>query len=182
MAIKATIFKLNLSISDMNRGYYQDHALTIARHPSETDLRMLVRIAVFALHAHEYLQFTKGLSDSDEPDLWQKSLTGDIDHWIELGQPTEKRIRQSCGKSALVSIYTYQKRAAQVWFEGIKSSLGRFDNLNVIQLELADEKVVERIIDRSMDLTCLIEDEHLLLNSPTENLSISLEILKKASR
>src|SRR3954463_16368372 len=98
MAIKSTVFKVALNIADMNRNYYQDHALTIARHPSETDLRMIVRIVAFALNAHERLQFTKGLADVDEPDLWQLALTGDVEHWIDLGQPLEKRIRQSCSK------------------------------------------------------------------------------------
>ncbi|MDQ3232714.1 MAG: YaeQ family protein, partial [Pseudobdellovibrionaceae bacterium] len=106
MAIKSTIFKVDLTIADSHRGYYEDHALTLAKHPSETNQRMILRLAVFALNAHENLQFTKGLSEMDEPDMWQKSLTGDIEHWIELGQPQDKRIRQSCGKSDRVSIYT----------------------------------------------------------------------------
>ncbi|MBC7658887.1 MAG: YaeQ family protein [Chitinophagaceae bacterium] len=180
MAIKSTIFKANLSISDISRGYYEEQALTIARHPSETDLRMILRLVVFALNAHENLSFTKGLSDADEPDIWQKSLTGDIEHWIDLGQPAEKRIRQACGKSDRVSIYTYQKGSAMVWYEGIKDKLERFDHLNVTHLSVSDEHALTRMIDRSMQFTCVIEDQHVLLSNEQENITIELKSLKTA--
>src|SRR5678816_1520267 len=111
MALKATIFKAELSIADVDRGYYADHALTIARHPSETDGRMMVRLLAFALNAHERLEFGKGLSDTDEPDLWQKSLTGAIEHWIEVGQPDDKRLLRACGRADRVTVYAYGNRA-----------------------------------------------------------------------
>lgn len=115
MAINSTVFKVLLAVADGSRGYYQDHALTVARHPSETDLRMLVRLVAFAANAHERLQFTKGLGDVDEPDLWQMDLTGGIEHWIDLGQPVIKRIRQSCSKAQRVTIYSYQEGAVGPW-------------------------------------------------------------------
>ena len=87
MAIKSTIFKIDLQITDLDRNYYQTHALTIARHPSETDERMIVRVIAFALHAHASLEFGKGLSAEDEPDLWRRDLTGTIEQWIEVGLP-----------------------------------------------------------------------------------------------
>ena len=107
MALKATIFKADLQIADMDRNYYQDHALTLARHPSETDERMMVRLLAFAIHADEALTFTKGLFDTEEPDLWQKDLTGAIQLWIEVGQPDEKRILKACGRSEQVIVYSY---------------------------------------------------------------------------
>ncbi len=180
MALKATIFKLDLTIADITRAYYEDHALTIARHPSETDLRMLVRVAVFARNAHENLQFTKGLSTTDEPDLWQKSLTGEIEHWIDLGQPIDKRIRQSCGKADRVSIYSYQKNTVNMWYESIRHTAERFKALNITHIALADETLVERLIDRSMKLNCVIEDEHMLLSNDEDNLSIEWKVLKAA--
>ena len=100
MALKSTIYKAALSVSDMDRGYYADHTLTIACHPSETAERMMVRALAFALNAHEYLTFGKGLSDVEEPDLWEKDLTGAIAHWIEAGQPDDKRILKACGRAA----------------------------------------------------------------------------------
>ena len=104
MALKATIFKAELQIADMDRNYYHDHALTIARHPSETDERMMVRLLAYALHADETLSFGKGLSTDDEPDLWQKDLTGAIELWIDVGQPDEKRIRKACGRARQVFV------------------------------------------------------------------------------
>lgn len=182
MAIKSTVFKLNLTISDINRGYYADHVLTLARHPSETDVRMMLRIAAFALNAHERLVFTKGLSDMDEPDMWQKSLTGDIEHWIELGQPTDKRIRQACGKSEHVSIYSYQRGSINVWYEGIKTSLERFKHLRVFQFVVADESQVARLMERSMTLNCLIEDQQLMFSNDVDSLSIEVKALKQEQK
>lgn len=180
MALKSTIFKLDLTVADITRGYYEDHSLTIARHPSETDLRMLVRIVTFALNANENLAFTKGLSTSDEPDIWEKSLTGEISHWIDLGQPLEKRIRQSASKADRVSIYSYQKSTAKMWYDSVKDTVERFKSLSVTHLVLSDEKVVERIIDKTMKLNCVIEDEQLMLTSDKENLTIELQRLKNA--
>lgn len=97
MASNATIFKAAIHIADMDRQYYQDHALTLARHPSETDERMMVRLLAFALHAHESLSFGRGVSAEEEPALWLKDLTGAIDLWIEVGQPDEKIVRRACG-------------------------------------------------------------------------------------
>src|SRR4051812_17324174 len=131
MAIGSTVFKVHLSISDVNRNYYQDHALTLARHPSETDLRMMVRLVAFALNAHEHLQLTKGMASADEPDLWEVDLTGEIQHWIDLGHPVEKRIRQSCSKANRVSIYSYQRGGAHHWYESIKEVVERFEHLAI---------------------------------------------------
>ena len=119
MALKATIFKADLQIADMDRHYYGDHALTIARHPSETDERMMVRLLAFALHAHDMLAFGRGLSADDEPDLWQKDLTGAIDLWIDVGQPDEKRMLKACGRSSRVVVYS---TAAAATYGGARSA------------------------------------------------------------
>ena len=99
MALSATICKADLNIVDMDRHYYQQHSLTVAQHPSENDERLMIRLLAFALHADEFLSFTKGLSTDDEPDLWQKSLSGEIELWIELGLPSEKRLKKACGRA-----------------------------------------------------------------------------------
>src|SRR5512147_3279852 len=105
MALKSTIFKAELQISDMDRNYYGSHSLTIARHPSETDERMMVRLLAFALHANEGLAFGRGLSTDDEPDLWQRDLTGAIRLWIDVGLPDEKLLRRACGRADEVVVY-----------------------------------------------------------------------------
>ena len=105
MAIKSTVIKLDLTISDMDRDYYQQHSLTMAMHPSETEQRLILRTIAFTLFAREGLQFTKGLSEDSQPDLWQKNLIDDIDLWIDLGHPDEKRIRKACHKAKEVVIF-----------------------------------------------------------------------------
>ena len=118
MALKSTIYKAELQIANMDRHYYADHSLTIARHPSETDERMMVRVAAFALFAQERLEFCKGLSDIDEPDLWQKDLTGAIETWIEVGQPDERRIAKASGRSNEVIVIAYGGRTSEIWWQG----------------------------------------------------------------
>ncbi len=117
MALKATIFKADLQIADMDRRYYGDHTLTIARHPSETDERMMVRLLAFAMHADEALSFGRGLSTDDEPDLWRKDLTGTIEIWIDVGLPDEKRVRRACGRARQVFVYSYGGRGAELWWD-----------------------------------------------------------------
>ena len=165
MALKATIFKAHLSIADMDRQYYQDHHLTIARHPSETDERMMIRIAAFALNAHEQLAFTKGISTDDEPDLWQKNLSDEIEHWIDLGMPDEKRLRKACGRAQKVSIYCYGGNPAQHWFEKTQGILHRYPNLQVINLPLEETQALTELTERSMQLQCSIQDGQLWLHS-----------------
>jgi len=134
MAIKATVYKADLQISDMDRHYYQNHSLTLAQHPSETLERMMIRILVFTLHAHEDLALTRGLSSDEEPDIWLKLPTGEIDTWIDVGQPDEKRIKKACARDRQVYIYTYSGASAQIWWGKIASKLKRFENLTRNQL------------------------------------------------
>lgn len=174
MAIKSTVFKVQLTVSDMNRNYYADHDLTLARHASETDVRLIVRVVAFALNAHERLEFAKGLADAEEPDLWRTDLTGITEHWIDLGQPSEKRIRQSCSKARKVSIYTYNKLGAPAWFATVKDTVARFDRLEVWHLLMPKDEEVERLVDRSMRLSCTIQDDQALLSNETDTLAIGL--------
>jgi len=165
MAIKSTIFKVELEVTDMDRNHYQDYQLTIARHPSENDERMMVRLLAFALNAHEFLQFTKGLSTDDEPDIWQKSLSDEIELWIDLGQPDEKRIRKACGRAQKVMICTYQQGSSRVWWQQAQQKLERFENLSVVNF--ADDAVRELglMAKRAMRLQCTIQDGSLWLSN-----------------
>src|SRR4249920_1896129 len=134
MAPKATIYKAELQVSDMDRHYYATHALTLAQHPSETNERLMVRLLAFALYADERLEFGRGLSSDDEPDLWRKSLTGEIEQWIELGQPDEQRIRKACGRARQVVVVNYGGRSADIWWDKIGTGLARSNNLTVIDI------------------------------------------------
>lgn len=161
MATKATIYKALLNIANMDSHYYAEHNLTMAKHPSETDLRLMVRLSAFILNADEDLSFTKGISQEDEPDLWKKSLGGDIELWIELGQPDEKRIKKACGRSEQVIIYTYQEGMAEAWWKSINTSLTRFNNLQVIHLDFEGD--IEALAKRAMNLQANILDAELTL-------------------
>jgi len=158
MALKATIFKAELQIADMARNYYHDHALTLARHPSETNERMMVRLLAFALNASETLAFARGLSTDDEPDLWQKDLTGAIDLWIDAGLPDEKSIRKACGRAAQVRIYSYGGRAAELWWNQVHDKLDRTSNLTVINVPAAASQAMAKLAQRNMRLQCAIQD------------------------
>jgi uncharacterized protein YaeQ len=158
MALKATIFKAELHIADMERGYYHDHTLTVARHPSETDERMMVRLLAFALNADETLAFGAGLSTDDEPDLWRKDLTGTIETWIDVGLPDEKRIRKACGRARQVFVYSYGGRGAELWWQQVGDKLARSNNLTVINLPRAGTQALARLAARNMQLQYTIQD------------------------
>jgi len=173
MAIKSTIFKAELQITDMDRNYYHDHALTIARHPSENDARMMLRILAFALNAHERLCFTKGLSSDDEPDLWQKNLSNEIELWIDLGLPDEKRLRRACGRSDQVIIYTYNRTGAEAWLQKIQSKIHRFSNLSIFNIDDATIIALAEFSQRSMQLQFTIADATTLLSDGVQSLEIT---------
>ena len=164
MAQKATIYKVELSVSDMDRHYYETHKLTVAKHPSETDERLMVRILAFALNAHEQLEMTKGLSSDDEPDIWQKSLSGELELWVALGQPSEKIIRQSCGKAKEVAIYAYGGRPAEIWWEKVKNSTTRFHGLKVINLPETDTSALGQLASRAMKMQVNIQDGEVMIS------------------
>ena len=164
MAQKATIYKVDLSVSDMDRHYYETHKLTVAKHPSETDERLMVRLIAFALNAHEQLEFSRGLSTDDEPDLWDKSLSGEIELWVTLGLPSEKIVRQSCGKAKEVIIYSYGGRTAEVWWDKIKNSTTRFENLKVINLAEVETKELAQQANRSMKLQVNVQEGDLMVS------------------
>ena len=175
MALKATIFKAAVQIADMDRDYYRDHALTIARHPSETDERMMVRLLAFALHAHADLRFGKGLSSDDEPDLWRKDLTGAIELWIDLGQPDEKRIRRACGRAAQVSVCNYGGQGADMWWKQISGELGRLRNLTVTKIPAAHSRAMAALARRSMQLNYTIQDGQVWVADMDNTVQVELE-------
>ena len=177
MALKATVFKANLQIADMERHYYQDHALTIAQHPSETDERMMVRLLAFALHAHEYLEFGQGMTDDDEADIWQRDLTGAIELWIDVGLPDERLIRKACGRAKQVMVYCYGGRTAEMWFEQNRSLFRRQHNLQIINLPAQDTAALANLAQRTMNLQCTIQDGQVWLSNGEASVQVERETL-----
>lgn len=176
MALKSTIYKADLHIADMDRNYYAEHSLTVARHPSETDERLMVRLLAFACNAGEYLSFTKGLSDVDEPDMWSKDLTGAIELWIEIGQPDEKRILKACGKSSQVLVVSYSA-TSHIWWQQIASKVARAQNLQVLNLPSSASNQLAALAQRNMQLQCTIQDGLIWFSSGEESVQLSFERL-----
>ena len=173
MAAKATIFKADLQVVDMDRNYYREHALTLARHPSETDERMMLRILAFARHASDTLTFTRGLSSSDEPDLWQKDLTGVIEHWIELGQPDEKRLRKACGRSQQVLVYCYSGNSAGIWWQQNSAALANIKNLAVLNIPAEKSKALAQRAQRNMQLQATLQDGEMWIADSESNVEVT---------
>ena len=177
MALKSTIFKVDLSLADMDRNVYQDYALTLARHPSENDQRMMVRLLAFMCYADEQLSFGKGLSTDDEPDLWLRDLTGVIDLWILVGQPDERWLRKASGRAARVVLFTYGGRVAQMWWEQNRATLEKISNLTVLRLAPEDTQALAALANRAMRLQCLIQDGEMLITGGGESIRIEPEVV-----
>jgi uncharacterized protein YaeQ len=177
MAIKSTVCKAEVQVTDLDRHYFEQHNLTIARHPSESDERMMIRLLAFALHAHEYMTFTKGLSTDDEPELWQKSFSDEIEVWIDLGQPDEKRIRKACGRAKKVFIFTYNYRSALIWWDQIKNKLSRFENLQIIAIPDEAFSAMGQMAKRNMQLQYTIQDGEILLTDGENSITIEPKTL-----
>ncbi len=180
MALTATIFKAELQISDMDRNYYGEHQLTLARHPSETDERMMVRLLAFALNADEQLSFTTGMGVDDQPDLWQKSLTDEIELWIDVGLPEEKRVRKACNRAQKVFLYLYGARAAEPWWQKNERKLKRFDNLSVIQFSDATCSEMASLVQRNMQLQCTVQDGEIYLSAGEQTFTVTPLVRKLA--
>ncbi len=174
MALGSSIYKVDIHLSNLDIHNYQDFNLTIAKHPSETEARMMYRILAFLYSTHEDLEFTKGLSDVDEPTLWQKNRIGEIAQWIDLGTPELKRIRQSIGKSHLVKIFSYQEDRALEWFDKIKGSLSFGDKLEVYHFQVTKNGPIDKFVERSMKLSCVIEDGNIQFSNDDELIEIKV--------
>lgn len=171
MSTKTTICKALLNIANMDIHYYNEHNLTLAQHPSESDLRLMNRLVAFILNANDNLVFCKGIDEDDEPDLWEKDFGGDIKLWIDIGQPDEKRIKKACGRSDKVIIYTYQENVATPWFKQMEKVIKRFKNLSVIHINTHGD--IEELTQRSMSFQCNISEEELTLIKDDESLIIT---------
>ena len=180
MASKATVYKAEVQISDMDRHYYATHALALAQHPSETDDRLMVRLLAFVLHAHERLEFGRGISSDDEPDLWLRSLDGQIELWIDLGQPDAARIRRACGRARQVAIVTYGGRGADLWWEKNAPALAHLERLSVIDIPYAAVQELGRMAERNMTLQCLIQDGQVQIIDATRTTTIEPVWRKRA--
>ncbi len=175
MALPSTIYRVNIQLSDIDHAVYETIQTTVAQHPSETEERMMARLLAFVINADERLQFTKGLSTDDEPELWQKSLTDDIELWIDVGMPDDKRIRKASNRADKVIIYTYGGRNS-VWWNQIQHKLERFKNLTVINFPKEATDQLAPMVKRTMQLQISIQDGQLWVSDDQNTANIAPEI------
>ncbi len=174
MAIKSTVIKLTLDVADMDRNHYGSYPLTLAQHPSETEQRVLIRVLAFALNAEERLEFGKGLSVDDEPDLWLKALNGDIRSWIDLGQIDERRLRRASGRAQMVLVYTFQAHKAALWWQQNKAAFAKLPKLKVMNISY-DESAAVGLIHRNAALHCTVQDQTIWLSDGDRSVEFKLE-------
>lgn len=179
MAQNATVFKAEIRIADLDRPYYGSHTLTLARHPSETDERMMVRLLAFALYADDALVFGKGISTEDEPALWHKDLTGAVERWIEVGLPEERELRRACGRARQVAVLAYG-RTADAWWQQNGDALARLPNLTVLSLPVAESRALSALASRTMHLHATIQDGTVLMVTGADALEIAPRVMKRA--
>jgi uncharacterized protein YaeQ len=185
MALKSTIYKAQLQLADLDRSLYADHALTLALHPSETEERLMARVLAFALcvpgdDRRGALEFAKGLSDTDEPDLWQRDLTGRIVQWIEIGQPDERRLLKASGRADRVSVFAYGA-SAPIWWQGLASRVARASNVAVWQFPAAQSRELAGLAARSMQLQVTVQDGHVWVGDHATSVDVAPVALKAAA-
>jgi uncharacterized protein YaeQ len=181
MALKSTIHKAQLNVADTDRDVYGDFALTIARHPSETDRRMMLRLLAFALHADDDLEFGRGISTDDEPDLWLRDLTGQVRLWIELGNPDPDRLRKACARAERVVLYAYGDRATSAWWQKHGEGLQRFRNLQVYRVSDPESAALEELAGQGMDLQCTIAGGEAWISGDGATVTVRPELLAAAT-
>ena len=179
MALRSTVFKAQLSVSDMDRDRHAVHVLTIARHPSETDERMMMRVLMFALRSSDRLEFGRGLSNVEEPDLIDRDMTGAIDLWVEVGLPDERTILKACGRAREVVVAAYGS-GVDLWWKGVASGVARAKNLEVIRLQVDASRALAALASRTMDLQATIQDGHVWFSSPDATVELEPERLKES--
>lgn len=182
MALKSTIHKAELQVSDMDRNYFAQHNLTVARHPSETDERMMVRLLAFACHASDSLEFGRGLSAEDEPDLWQKDLTGAVELWIDVGLPDEKLLKKACARARRVVLFAYGGRIVDIWHAENRARLARLENLHIVAIPSANTQALAQLAQRAMNIQCTIQEGQIWFSAGEETVQIEPAVLQDGSK
>ena len=174
MALRSTVYRCDLTVSDLDRHVYGNYALTLARHPSETEERLMVRLLAFALYADERLAFGPGLSTEDEPDVVLRDATGAIDLWIDVGLPDERIVRKACGRAHRVVVLAYGARKVDGWCDDNAAAFLRQSNLRVFTLTGEESAALASLATRAMALTCTVQDGHVWLAAPTATIELRL--------
>ena len=178
MALRATVYKCTLDVSDLDRSYYGSHELTLARHPSETEERLMLRLLAFALYADEGLAFGRGLSTDDEPDVWLRDATGNVLHWIELGLPDERWLRRAAGRARQVTLIAYGERALGPWLERNGPTLHRLGTLDIKLIADSDIARLGACCSRNLQVSCTVQDGRIWFSAGAETLELELQAVR----
>lgn len=175
MALKATIYKADLQIADMDRHYYAGHQLTIAQHPSETIERLMVRVLAFAKCVDEQasgeeLTYTKDLFETDEPALWRHDLTGQLKQWVEVGLPDETKVKKASARSDEVVVIAYGSQVNDWWNKN--SKIKTMSNVKVYQLSQQTTQDIQTLCQRTMSLQLNIMDGDWTLSSDDGSVAV----------
>jgi uncharacterized protein YaeQ len=186
VAQKATVCKAELQIADIDRSLYADHLVTLARHPSETDERMMIRLLAFALNVPSddrggALEFAKGMWEPEEPELWQKDLTGRLLHWIEVGQPEERRLVKASGRADKVSVYAFS-HGAPAWWASLGSRVGRGGNVEAWLIPFEQSRELATLAQRGMKLQVNRQDGVVFIADGERSVEIAPVRLSAAPR
>ena len=176
MAVKPTIYKLRIALSDLNRDYYDSLNLTIALHPSETLERMMARVLAFCINAQEQLVFTKGLSEVEEPDVWVWTLDDQIALWIDVGEPAADRVKKATRLAAAVKVYSFNSKS-DVWWDQGKAKFSQLD-ANFYRFDWPSIQALAELVQRTMDLSVTITGDSAYVATELGECEVAWEVLQ----
>ncbi|MGB0495717.1 MAG: YaeQ family protein [Kangiellaceae bacterium] len=179
MAIKPTIYKFNISLSDINREIYNTLNLTLAQHPSETAERMTTRLLAFCINYEEKLTFTKGLSEVEEPDIWCVEYNDDISLWIDVGEPDVERIKKASRKSNNVKVYSFNSKS-DVWWQQSQDQF-KILNASFYRFDWDSIKTLSSLLDRTMNLSVMLTGDSAYVTYGDKSCEINWERLFEES-
>lgn len=179
MALKSTVFKFQLQIADLDRHYYADHLLTLARHPSETDVRLVARVLAFARRAGEGFDMTGAVCVPDEPDLCLRTLDGRIERWIDVGQPDARRLLKAAGRSASVTVHPYAGASARLWWQGVQRDLVRVRKLEVTAFPDDAVKALAAQLTRTTEWQITVQDAVMMVSGAQDCVSVEPDIWRE---
>lgn len=178
MALKPTIFKFKIALSDLDRNYYDNLNLTIAQHPSETMERMMARVLAFCINSQEHLIFTPGLSATDEPDIWAHTLDGQISLWVDVGEPAVDRIKKATRISKTVKVYSFNTKS-DAWWNQWKSRFCQLD-VSVFRFEWGGIQALAALVERTMDVSITLSGDFAYIATQTGECEVSWVTLQEA--
>lgn len=176
MALKPTIYKFRISLSDTNRDLYDSTQLTVAQHPSETVERMMARIMAYCVKWQPNLALTKGLSTTDEPDLWVKSLDDQIELWVDIGEPSLDRVKKACRLAKQVDIFSFNSKS-DVWWEQTKNKAHQY-SASFYRFDSQAIEALAQVVARTMDLSVMITGDSLFVDCEQGSFEVQLTTLQ----